>query len=182
MSATARWQRRALRFAQRLRRLGAAGAAGLLLLAAAIAAVAWVPQLQRDTETLQGRFESESARRQQAPGERAPDTATLLARFREWFPPPSQDVADLRTVFRVARDNQVVLARGDYTVARQADARLATLDVVLPVRTTYGGARAFVAALLNELPHASLAELRMERVTAGELETRVHLTLYYRED
>jgi hypothetical protein len=40
----------------------------------------------------------------------------------------------------------------------------------------------FIALVLNELPHASLTELRVERQAAGanELDTRVHFTLYYR--
>jgi hypothetical protein len=85
-------------------------------------------------------------------------------------------------IFRLARDQRVPLPHGDYIAVRRSEARLTTWDVVLPVRTNYGSIRAFVASVLNELPHASLAELRMERAGGDQLDARVHLTLHYRED
>jgi len=107
-----------------------------------------------------------------------------MAQFRAWFPTPEHNVEDLRTLFHIARDQHIVLARGEYSAARRKDARLATYDVVLPLRSNYAGVRGFVAAAMNELPHASLEELRMERSAAGgdAVEARVHFTLYYRED
>jgi hypothetical protein len=111
-----------------------------------------------------------------------PDPATQMTRFRDWFPQGARNVEDLRVLFRLAHQQQVQLLRGDYVAGRQSETRLATYDVVLPVRARYAAIRAFVASVLNELPHASLVDLRMERASGDLLDARVHLTLFYRED
>ncbi len=167
--------------------LGAAGAAGLALLALAAAAAWLAPRMEAQTEALAAQTAAERARRH---GERASlpsDPAAQLAQFRAWFPTPDRNVDDLRRLFRIAREQRITLARGDYSTARRPDLGLATYDVVLPVRASYGGVRAFVAAALNELPHASLKDLRLDRSTAAgvakdTVDARIHLTLTYRED
>lgn len=183
MSALLPWQRRARLIAWRWRRIGAAGLGGLLLLAAAALAVWAAPLLEREAGGLRSDYEAEIARRNAGMRALPPDAATQVTQFRAWFPTSARSIEDLRTLFRIARQQRIDLARGDYTTARNPDARLTTVDVVLPLQAGYGGVRAFIAAVLNELPHASLADLRMERATGGEtLETRVHLTLFYREE
>ena len=162
--------------------LGRTGLAALIVFAVAAAAAWWAPRLQDETAALRVQTEVEGARVRARALDRPLDPTTQMAQFREWFPPPGRNVEDLRTIFRVAKRQQVQLVRGDYVAARQAETRLATYDVVLPVRANYAGIRAFVASVLNELPHASLADLRMERASGDLLDARIHLTLFYRED
>ena len=57
------------------------------------------------------------------------------------------------------------------------------MEVVLPIKDRYVTIKALVADLLNELPHASLSELKMERsgASVNVLEARIRLNLHYRE-
>ena len=183
MSAPIALRRRVALLGVRWRmRLGRSGLVALLVLGAAAAAAWWTPRLEDQAGQLRAQTEAEGARVRARAIDVPPDPATQMAQFREWFPQPERNVADLRTIFQVARQQQVQLVRGDYVAARQPETRLATLDVVLPVKANYGAIRAFVASVLNELPHASLADLRMERSTGDLLDARIHLTLFYRED
>lgn len=183
MSPLSLLRRRATLFVLRVRvLLGSTGLAALVLLAGAGAAAWWAPHVAGDADALRVQAEAESARARVRMLEVPPDPATQMAQFREWFPRRTRNVEDLRIVFRVAKHQHVELLRGDYVAARQPETRLATYDIVLPVRANYAGIRAFVASVLNELPHASLADLRMERANGDILDARVHLTLFYRED
>jgi hypothetical protein len=165
-------------------RLGPAGLAGLLLLALAAAAVAYVPLLQDETDVMQSEIEAlrtqvESARRTARPMP-ASDEDTL----RTLLPTLDTGTRDLRTIFAAARRHRVELQKGDYTLSHTEDGSgVARLEVVLPIKERYVTIKALVADLLNELPHASLSELRMERAaaSANQLEARIRLTLYYRE-
>ena len=137
--------------------------------------------MTEETTTLQGQVETEGARRQDRLKQRERDPETQLRAFRDRLPDSTQYLADLRAIFRVARDQQVELVRGDYASARRADAGLTAHEVILPMKTNYTALRAFVAGVLNVLPNASLVELRLERTQGDQLNARVHLTLYYRE-
>lgn len=161
---------------------GLPGVLALLFLGSAAGMAWWTPRLADESTLLRAQADAETVRARARLRDLPPDPAAQMAQFREWFPHPDRTTEDLRTIFRVARRQQVQLLRGDYAGGRQAEARLATYDIVLPVRAGYPGIRAFVAAVLNELPHASLADLRMERAQGDAIDARVHLTLFYRED
>ena len=163
-------------------RIGRLGAAGLALLLLAGAAAWWSGRLIDDASALHEQYETEGARIRQGLLRPSVDPATQMQEFYDGFPRDGQNLADLRTIFRLARDQRIALPHGDYVSVRRTDARLATCDVILPVRSNYAALRAFVAAVLNELPHAGLAELRLERSGGDQLDARVHLTLYYREN
>jgi len=165
-------------------RLGPVGLAGLLLLALAAAAIAYVPFLQSEAEVLQSevatlRLQLESAQRTARPaGAAQADT------LRDLLPTLDTGTRDLRAVFAAAGRHRVELPKGDYTLSHAEDGSgVARLEIVLPIKERYATIKALVADLLNELPHASLSELRMERsaATANQLDARVRLTLYYRE-
>jgi hypothetical protein len=164
-------------------RLGLAGFVGAALLAGA-ATTAWLaPRMHDEARDLQVQIEAARQRMADPAARRLPlDAAAQAAEFRAWFPPVSQTHEDLRALFRLAGEHRLTLARGEYAAAVRRDAQLSTYDVVLPVRAAYPAVRGFVAAVLNALPHASLAELRLERgtSTADMVDARVHLTLYYR--
>jgi hypothetical protein len=175
-------RRTALRLLHARALLGPIGLAAMLLLAGAGAAIWWAPRVVDDTTLLRAQTAAESTRARARLLDIPPDPAAQMAQFREWFPQGTRNVEDLRTIFRVAKRQQVQLLRGDYVAGRQPETRLATYDVVLPVRANYAAIRGFVASVLNDLPHASLVDLRMERASGELLDARVHLTLFYREN
>ncbi len=168
-------------------RLGTAGIVGAVLLLAAGIGLGFSTQIQRDAEWLSAKAEQARAQIAQIglthPAEDH-TPAEQMARFQQWFPPASQATADLRVIFTAAQAAHVDLARGEYSVRPvEGSGGLARFDVILPVKEHYGPVKAFVAEVLNKLPHASLDELRVERpgAAADQLESRVHFTLFYRE-
>jgi hypothetical protein len=167
-------------------RLGTAGVAGVALLVTAGLGMAFATQAHRETEWLSAAAERARARIAQIGTTHTEDRtpAEQLARFQQWFPPARQSTADLRVIFAAAQAAHVDLARGEYSL-RTVDGSggLERFDVILPVKERYAPVKAFVAEVLNKLPHASLDELRVERPgsAADQLESRVHFTLFYRE-
>ncbi len=167
-------------------RVGAAGVVGVALLLAAGIAFALATFAQRDIEWLSARTEQARARIAQLGITHIEDRtpAEQMVRFQQWFPAASQATADLRVIFAAAQAAHVELARGEYSVRPvEGSGGLARFDVILPVKEHYAPVKAFVADVLNKLPHASLDELRVERpgAAAEQLESRVHFTLFYRE-
>jgi hypothetical protein len=168
-------------------RLGTAGIAGAALLIAAGVGMAFATRAHREADWLSAATEQARARIAQlgtthVVEDRSP--AEQLVRFQQWFPPAAQSTADLRVIFAAARTAQVDLARGEYSVRPvEGSGGLERFDVILPVKEHYAPVKAFVAEVLNKLPHASLDELRVERPGSGadQLESRVHFTLFYRE-
>jgi len=167
-------------------RLGTAGIAGVALLLVAGIGLALATLAHRENEWLSARTEQVRARMAQIGIAHVEDhtPAEQLARFQQWFPPARQSTADLRVIFSAAQAAHVDLGRGEYSVRTvEGSGGLERFDVILPVKEHYAPVKAFVAEVLNKLPHASLDELRVERPgsTADQLESRVHFTLFYRE-
>jgi hypothetical protein len=165
-------------------KLGPVGLSGVLLLVLAATAIVYVPRLKSDVEDLQS--EVETLRTQLISAQRTPRPAGAVQAdtLRALLPTLDTATRDLRTVFAAASRHRIDLPRGDYTLSRAEDGTgVARLEVVLPIKDRYLTIKAVVAELLNELPHASLSELRMERAAASAnvLEARVRLTFYYRE-
>jgi hypothetical protein len=167
-------------------RLGTAGVAGTVLLLTAGIGMAFATRTHREAEWLSAAAEQARARIAQLGTHVVEDRtpAEQLARFQQWFPPAQQSTADLRVIFAAAQAAHVDLARGEYSVRPvEGSGGLERFDVILPVKEHYAPVKAFVAEVLNKLPHASLDELRVERPqsAADQLESRVHFTLFYRE-
>jgi hypothetical protein len=166
-------------------RLGANGLLGLGMALLAVVGLGYAVRTQHEAADLQ--VQAEAARSRAAlvtahPVEVVP-AGERLARFQNWFPTADTSTDDLRKIFKAAQASHLVLSRGEYTLtAIDGSGGLQKFDVILPVKEHYGSVKSFVADVLNELPHASLAELRVERpaAAADELDTRVHFTLYYR--
>lgn len=186
MSARTDWVRSGGRLARRLHeRFGVVGLAGLGLLFLAAVLAAYAPPLARQADDLRASAERtrellEEARQQLV---RHPGSMQQVAQLRDWFPTIDKANSDLRLVFDAAQKNHVELLKGEYALANTTDAsRLQRYEVVLPIRERYPTIKAFVADVLKELPHASLAELRIERGTANVevLDARVRFTLFYR--
>ncbi len=166
-------------------RLGANGLIGVALAALAVIGLLYAARAQQEAAQLQAQAELARSR---AATVVAPVTPVLpagerLARFQNWFPTADTATTDLRKIFHAAQANHLTLARGEYNLTTiDGSGGLQKFDVILPIKEHYAGVKGFVAEVLNELPHASLAELRVERpaAAADELDTRVHFTLYYR--
>jgi hypothetical protein len=175
------------RFARQVQvRLGTAGIAGCALLLTAGVGMAFATRTQRETEWLSTAAEQARARIAQLGVHPVEDHSPTeqLVRFQQWFPPATRSTADLRVIFAAAVSAHVDLSRGEYSVRPiEGSQGLERFDVILPVKERYAPVKAFVAEVLNKLPHASLDELRVERPgsAAEQLESRVHFTLFYRE-
>ena len=168
-------------------RLGTAGIAGAVLLLTAGIGMLLATRTHREAEWLSAAAEHARARIAQLGSRHVVEDRTpaeQLARFQQWFPPAAQSTTDLRVIFSAAQAAHVDLARGEYSVRMvEGSGGLERFDVILPVKERYAPVKAFVAEVLNKLPHASLDELRVERpgAAADQLESRVHFTLFYRE-
>lgn len=167
-------------------RFGTPGLLGVALLAFAAAALFDAGRVHREAAVRKIRLGAVPAHRRfsgaSLPAQpMSPDDR--LARFRNALPPVDASVSDLRTIFHAAAESGVALTRGDYSLTMVArSAALARYDAVFPLHGSYALVKHFIAKVLAQLPHASLAALDVERPNAGaaELNARVHFTLYYR--
>lgn len=164
-----------------LRRLGATGVLGLGVLFAC--APFYLTALRPAERELAAR--REAAERLRARGPYRPVAsdrrAEELQRFYGLFPPIAALPDELERVHALARDARLELAQGEYRLEKRP-AGLLAYRVTLPIRGSYAQTRAFVAAVLDEMPTASVDALRFERKKAAEtqVEARVQLTLHFR--
>lgn len=181
------WERRVRRWTRYLlERFGTFGLVGIGLLLLALGLAVYAPQMAREAEDLRGQVDRTRGRLDNVRRDLAqrPGPAQRAAQLRESFPTIDHAAADLRVMFDAAQKNRVELAKGEYALAQTEDAsRLRRFEVTLPVKERYVTIKSFVADVLNAVPHASLAELRIERsaTNVDQLDARVHFTLFYRE-
>jgi len=104
-----------------------------------------------------------------------------LQRFYQLFPPASSLTDEVERMHRLARRSGLELAQGEYRL-EPAPAGLRPYRITLPVRGTYPQVRDFAAAVLRELPVASLDAVRFERKRAAdaELDAQLRITIYVR--
>ena len=170
-----------------LERFGTFGLIGIGLLLLALGLAVYAPQLAREAEDLRGQTDRTRGRLDEVrrrPGAPAGFSAAGTAQLRESFPTVDHATADLRVIFDTAQKNRLELAKGEYALAQTEDAsRLRRLEVTFPLKERYVTIKSFIAEVLNAVPHASLAELRIERSAANveQIDARVHFTLFYRE-
>jgi hypothetical protein len=107
--------------------------------------------------------------------------AEELRRFYNLFTPADSLTAELERVHALARRAGLELAQGEYRLERPAFG-LWAYRVVLPVRGGYAQVRGFLAALLRDVPTASLDGLRFERRKTDdtELDAQLRITLHLR--
>jgi Tfp pilus assembly protein PilO len=107
--------------------------------------------------------------------------AEELGRFYALFPTAASLTDELERVHQLARRSGLELAQGEYRLERPQYG-LWAYRVTLPVRGGYGQMRAFIAALLRDIPTASLEGLRFERRKAAEteLDAQLRITLHLR--
>jgi hypothetical protein len=160
-----------------LRALGAAGVLGIgiLLFCAAYAVSAVLPAERALAAERLAAARGGSSQRVPA------DPREALRRFYGLFPELAALPEEVARLFDLARTAGLELEQGEYRLESRAEG-LQAYRVTLPVRGSYAQIRAFVGALLAQLPSASLDALRFERRKAGEarLEAQLRLTLYFR--
>lgn len=167
-----------------VRRVGYPGVLGILMLVPALAVAAWLPRLKHDandaTTLLAERSRAVSQRLKAMPPSvsEADMTKELVASF----PAMSQSAADLETIFAVASQHRVELAKGEYQLKAEPNTPFLAYTATFPVRNDYGTVKDFSADVLTALPHASMDELRMTRDAAGSasLDAVIRFTLFYR--
>lgn len=184
MIATRRWRTQLMRTGRRVfARLGVVGIIGGGLVVLAIALGLYAIPLERNTEDVRATAEETRARLTAARLRYMTDTAPQrAAQLQQWVPAIDHVNADVRTVFAAAKKSSIAIPKGEYALAAADGSPLRRFEIVLPVKERYDTIKAFVAEVLNTLPHASLAELRVERsaVNVDVLEARIRFTLYYR--
>jgi Tfp pilus assembly protein PilO len=164
-----------------LRRLGAPGVlgAGVLLACAGFWLSALQPlQAELDAQRLAlERLRARSPLQPVSAGGREEE----LRRFHSLFPSTASLTDELERLHRLARRAGLDLAQGEYRLERRA-AGLWSYRVSLPVRGSYPQLRDFVAAVLKDMPVASIDALRFERKKAldSELDAQIRLTVHVR--
>jgi hypothetical protein len=164
-----------------LRRLGTAGVLGIGLLfgcaAFYLSALAPLDQEIAAQKAALERLKSRSLYRPAAAGGRAEE----LRRFYNLFPPADRLTWETARLHRLGRAAGLDLAQGEYRLERR-QAGLWAYRITLPVRGTYPQLRDFLAAVLKDMPIASIEGVRFERKRAAEtqLEAQVRVTVHVR--
>lgn len=165
-----------------LKRSGWPGMAGAALLAFCLAfqfsaiepARARLEQLGQETVFLRTRID-------RAPRQAANDTpAEQLAAFYRLFPSGRSMPDWLEKIYLAAQRQNLLLERGEYRQVREKPGRLTRYNILLPVKGSYVQVRQFLAAVLADIPTASLDAVTFERQRIGDdaVEAKIRLTLY----
>ena len=168
---------------QTVRRLGYSGPVALLLFVVAAAIALGMPRLMRDRQQTQAALRAHAAGSTHAPDlRREPGRDERLEGYIDAFPLRSQMAADLGAIYASAERNNVALLKGEYQLNSEPNSPFVAYVVTLPVHAGYGPVKAFAAGVLQELPHASLDELRLSRDAADVevLDAVVRISLNYR--
>lgn len=161
--------------------LGRPAWAALLLLAlAALLQGQLRPLLLRDAARLEARRAALTA----TPVPRAFDAAARGPLSAADIPSARQRGRDLETLVDAAQRAGLALERADYSLGAATAGALTRVEATLPLTGSYAGVRRFVAEVLNELPHAALESLQLERANAQakELQATARLVLFYSEE
>jgi len=162
-------------------RLGMAGLSGLALLLAAVAMnfLALQPG-KAELERLQAEI---AALRSQPMAQRSRDPQAELELFYGFFPARSDLPEQLRTLYGLAADSGMMPERADYKLARVSGTPLWRYQASLPISADYASLRYYIAAVLKDLPNATMDDIELQRTGAKDemLEARLRFTLYFRD-
>lgn len=158
-------------------------AAATLCAAGALAWGWWIPHQQAglDADRAELRHATLAAKR---PADNRPHVATTAAERAKAFYAVMGDrqraEEPLQTLFNLARDSGLALAKGDYKSSYDRSSHVYTYQAQLPVTGPYPSIRRFCEQALLALPYASLDEIAFRRDTVGNgsLEARLRFTLH----
>lgn len=163
------------------RHLGRPAWLALVLLALA-ALVQWQlqPSLRRDAARLEARRAALAASPLPGAVAGAPRGPLSVADI----PSERQRGRDLETLVIAAQRAGLQMERADYSLGAATTGALTRVEATLPLSGNYSAVRRFVAEVLNELPHAALESLQLERANAQarELQATARLVLFYSEE
>lgn len=164
-----------------LQRLGVPGVLGIGVLLAC--AGFWISALQPAQAELAAQQRALERLRARSPLQpvAAGGPEEELRRFQRLFPSAAALTDELERLHRLARRAGLDLAQGEYRLERRGTG-LWSYRVNLPVRGSYPQLRDFVAAVLKDMPIASIDALRFERKKAldSQLEAQIRLTVHVR--
>jgi hypothetical protein len=169
------------RLAPLLERLGAAGVLGLgVLLACAGFYASALRPLEGEAAAQRLALERLKARTPLQPVS-AGGRGEELRRFERLFPSASDLTGEVEHLHALARGAGLDLAQAEYRLERRP-VGLWAYRITLPVRGSYAQCRDFVAAVLKDMPIASIDALRFERKRAAEtqIDAQIRITLYAR--
>jgi len=109
------------------------------------------------------------------------DTPTeQLVTYYKFFPSQTSAPVWLSKIYQAAQSQNIQLEQGEYRATREKTGKLVRYQIALPVKGTYLQLRKFVAAVLTEIPIASLDHISFERQKIGDevIEAKIRLTLY----
>lgn len=100
------------------------------------------------------------------------------------LPSERQRGRDVASLVETAQRIGLGLERADYAQASAGGTDVTRLSATLPLTGSYTAVRRYVAEVLNELPHAALESLQIERPSAKstQLQATARLVLFYRQD
>lgn len=145
-----------------------------VFVAAGVLATRTMPSLQQEKATLVQRL----ARAQAASAGGAEERLDLP------LPSVRQRGSDLELISRLMNETGLRFDRADYAVGTAPAAGAIRVDVTLPATGQYSQLRSFLARALQELPHAAIDNLVIEReATASRgLQVTARLALFYNSD
>lgn len=160
------------------------GVVGLaLLLLGGIVQFVLIPQQRQFTEVAHAAAEqqhqaylrsAEDARRG------VPDAAESLVRFRSLLTPEAQADEALEIIQRDAKANGLSPAGTEYKWQQQPAAKLAEVQITLPVKGAYAPLRGFVQNVLADVPGLALDQFDLQRdsIAAAVSDSHLHFTLF----
>ena len=160
-------------------RHGLAWPLAVSMFAATLALALWVRQpAEQQTARLRAELAAPAALPPRAAA--AAPAADPAAALRSLLANPESPAAQVRQVVAIARRHRIELPRGQYAETGFGASGLAHTELNLRFVAGYPQARAFIEALLRELPNASIERVSFERdqVQGPEAEVSLRLTLW----
>ena len=169
---------------RRLARLGRGGGIGLGLFALCL--TVYLSALRPAQVRLDQLHDNMTALREKKQGSgnsvqtRQNSLAEQLLTYYNFFPPQMSTPFWLDKIYKAALEQNIELAQGEYRANREKAGKLVHYQITMPVKGNYLQLRKFLAAVLTEIPVASLDQISFERQKIGEevIEAKIRLTLY----
>ena len=171
-------------FLHQARNVGTAGLVGAALLIIGVLAYStMVVPLYDEIASLNGEV---AATRARMTGRLSPAAArdAELSSFYSFFPKSQSSPLWLGKIYGAAKQTGIRLTSGEYEFQRTTGSRLGRYRISLPAHGSYEQVRDFIAAVLRDVPAASLDDisLRREAIESPDLEARLRLTLFMEFD
>lgn len=163
--------------------LGSGGlAAAAVLLGAVLYASIAVPTTHSAIEAQRAELDA-SMRQARSPSARADSPQSTARRLQDFYaqlPRERTAVGWLGKFQSAATLSGLRLKSGEYRLERRPDQRVMQYRITLPVSGNYGQIRAFIGQVLDDIPYASLDEVRLTREStqARKVEARLKFSLF----